>query len=77
MPVYLKEYIQRGMMEITTKIIEEISIKIALNEESSAIHFLKTWGFTIINFDHREEYTKVIGHRIFKLTKKENTRSGT
>lgn len=70
MPVYLKEYIQRGMMEITTKIIEEISIKITPNEEPSAVDFLKTLGFTIINFDHQEEYTKVIGHRVFKLATK-------
>ena len=56
-------------MEIITKIIEEMVIKVSPDQEDTAIMFLKNLGFSITNFDHREEYTKVVGQKTYNPKK--------
>ncbi len=59
-------------MEITTKIIEEMSIKVPYAEEESAVHLLRNLRYTVTNFDHHEDYVKIIGQRTFELKRGKN-----
>jgi hypothetical protein len=63
---YSTEFTQRETMEITTKIIEETSVKVPYEEEEHAILFLRNLGYTVTNFDHHEDYVKIIGQRTFE-----------
>ena len=57
-------------MVITTKIIEEMSVTVPSSEERQAVAFLTNLGFSIINFVHQEEWTKVTGQRAFEQRRK-------
>ena len=54
-------------MEIITKLIEETTVKVPFSEEEHAVSFLKNLGYHISNFDHHEDYVKVVGQRIFEV----------
>ena len=60
------------MMEIITKLIEEMSVKIPYTEEENAINLLRNLGYTVINFDHHEDYVRIIGQRIFEPKRGKN-----
>jgi hypothetical protein len=59
-------------MEILTKIIEETSVKVPYEEEEHATLFLRNLGYTVTNFDHHEDFVKIIGQRIFELKRGKN-----
>jgi hypothetical protein len=59
-------------MEITTKLIEETTLKVPYAEEENAVNLLKNLGYHITNFDHHEDYVKVTGQRTFELKRGKN-----